>query len=163
MEGFKCKCKKKMLNWYFSSPFIKDYIYIFWMFVWPYLLYTYSVIVKVLRQCSRVISERMRDPFKEIVWNNFFSCAIQFITQVSLISPYWFLNQFRFYSEIFKDRNSSCILNQNPPHDYVLSTQNLIILNYFLTNSHHYSWRHSLRAKETRFWAGTETCAERQP
>ncbi|XP_063609034.1 dedicator of cytokinesis protein 1-like isoform X2 [Penaeus indicus] len=43
-----------------------------------------SVIVKVLRQCSRVISERMRDPFKEIVWNNFFTCAINFITQRSL-------------------------------------------------------------------------------
>ncbi|XP_076042771.1 dedicator of cytokinesis protein 1-like isoform X4 [Oratosquilla oratoria] len=43
-----------------------------------------SVIVKVLRQCARIISEKMRDPFDEVVWNSFFHCAIAFITQPSL-------------------------------------------------------------------------------
>ncbi|XP_071513992.1 dedicator of cytokinesis protein 2 isoform X2 [Panulirus ornatus] len=43
-----------------------------------------SVIVKVLQKCSRVITERVRDPFREAVWFNFFHCAIDFITQPSL-------------------------------------------------------------------------------
>ncbi|KAG7160013.1 Dedicator of cytokinesis protein 2-like [Homarus americanus] len=40
-----------------------------------------SVIVTVLKQCSRVICERLLDPFKEPVWCKFFHCAISFITQ----------------------------------------------------------------------------------
>ncbi|XP_042238025.1 dedicator of cytokinesis protein 1-like isoform X2 [Homarus americanus] len=43
-----------------------------------------SVIVTVLKQCSRVICERLLDPFKEPVWCKFFHCAISFITQPSL-------------------------------------------------------------------------------
>ncbi|XP_045614067.1 dedicator of cytokinesis protein 1 isoform X2 [Procambarus clarkii] len=43
-----------------------------------------SVIVKVLRQCSRVISGRVLEPFNEAVWSSFFHCAINFITQPSL-------------------------------------------------------------------------------
>ncbi|XP_069941837.1 dedicator of cytokinesis protein 1 isoform X2 [Cherax quadricarinatus] len=43
-----------------------------------------SVIVKVLRQCSRIISGRMLEPFQESVWRSFFHCAINFITQPSL-------------------------------------------------------------------------------
>ncbi|KAK4298449.1 hypothetical protein Pmani_029209 [Petrolisthes manimaculis] len=43
-----------------------------------------SVIVKVLQQISRVISERVREPFKEEVWGHFFHTSINFITQPSL-------------------------------------------------------------------------------
>ncbi|XP_066966939.1 dedicator of cytokinesis protein 1 isoform X9 [Macrobrachium rosenbergii] len=43
-----------------------------------------SVILKVLHQLSRVISDKMREPFKEFVWCNFFLCAIKFLTQPSL-------------------------------------------------------------------------------
>ncbi|XP_068248217.1 dedicator of cytokinesis protein 1 isoform X5 [Palaemon carinicauda] len=43
-----------------------------------------SVILKVLHQLSRVISDKMREPFRELVWYNFFHCAIKFLTQPSL-------------------------------------------------------------------------------
>ncbi|CAL4142292.1 unnamed protein product, partial [Meganyctiphanes norvegica] len=43
-----------------------------------------SVMVKVLRHSSYVISEKMREPFKETIWSNFFHCAIKFVTQPSL-------------------------------------------------------------------------------
>ncbi|KAG0720446.1 Dedicator of cytokinesis protein 1 [Chionoecetes opilio] len=43
-----------------------------------------SVLVKVLQQCSRIISDRLLDPFVEEVWSKIFHTSINFISQPSL-------------------------------------------------------------------------------
>ncbi|KAB7505734.1 Dedicator of cytokinesis protein 1 [Armadillidium nasatum] len=43
-----------------------------------------SVLMKVLNLIGEVIIERMKEPFVDIIWNNFFHTAVRFITQPSL-------------------------------------------------------------------------------
>ena len=41
-----------------------------------------SVILKSLRLFSYTIRDRFLEPFEHQIWNNFFHCAISFLTQV---------------------------------------------------------------------------------
>ena len=62
-----------------------------------------SVILKSLKEFSYAIQDYLRTPFDQIVWKNYFICAITFITQQSLQVEKFSENKRKQILSMFKD------------------------------------------------------------
>jgi dedicator of cytokinesis protein 1 len=48
------------------------------------MFFACSIVLSAMEQYAETIKKEFKDPFEEQPWNNFFNCAVSFLTQASL-------------------------------------------------------------------------------